>query len=184
MTELRGFANVTEEPPLPSSGDATGVDTLHLLSALLILSRPSLIVEAGTFKGHFAIAAASACPSAHIWTADVARHPEWLEVAAQFGLASRIHFYEGDFAAMLSEHFQLRSVDFAYIDSGPARGHTVRDDIRWQHYLAAKPYMCRHGIVATHDTNAAAQWRHGEDIVADASLVLCGDLGLALWQAP
>ena len=60
---------------LPPFDDmATDVETLSLLSALVCYERPTVAVEAGTYRGHGALYMAAALKGGdipgHVWTAD------------------------------------------------------------------------------------------------------------------
>jgi predicted O-methyltransferase YrrM len=154
----------------PGDGSSTDHPSLLVLGTLAFYVKPKLIVEAGTYRGHFPLLMHYLCPTAIIWTADPAVKftPE----------APEIHMYAGDFMAMMEKHVAKGSVDFAFIDSGPETNPANRI----HHYEGVKPYMRSGGLVVTHDTNNTG-WPGGPTIVAEG-IRLQGERGLTLWQAP
>ena len=154
---------------LPAHVDASEEEFLQWLTVHMIWSKPGVIVEAGTFMGHFALVAAKTAHifgfPAHVWTADV----------KDFGLSERIESndlhgciteFRGDFAAMLDTHLGVRSVDLAYIDSGPTHGVDVVPEVRWEHLAAVMPYMKRGGLIIVDDTQTKAHWPRKDQIRA------------------
>lgn len=135
-----------------------------------------LIVEAGTWMGDFAEAAAKACPNAKLLTADP------LKVA--FLRQGNIFFYQGDFSDMLTKHIvgSPRIVDFAFIDSGPPMPtDAFEDGIRIRHFHAVLPYMRPGGIVAVHDM-ATRDWQGAQEIADMAGLIIHRNQGISLMQ--
>jgi len=159
-------------PPLDSI--ATDPETLEFLQALVIYQHPTLIVEAGTYLGHFAILAARGVPDAIVYTADTCPY-EW----PQF-MEPNIRFYLGDFTEMLPV-LAPGTVDFAFIDSGPPFKDAWENDVRLRHYEAVKPYMKAGGLIVSHDMNAT-DWSGAETIRAEAGLRLVGGRGITIRQ--
>ena len=157
----------------PPDDTATDMLTLGMLYQLLIYLQPKIIVEAGTWKGHFSVPAARLLPNSTIYTADTYRH----------GLPhiNNLHFFHGDFEIMLKDLNPM--VDFAFIDSGPPFVGEHERIIRWRHYEAVKPYMNKSGLIVSHDMNNR-DWPHAEDILADSSLYLPGGRGITIKQIP
>ncbi|NIW93484.1 MAG: hypothetical protein GWN20_11520, partial [Phycisphaerae bacterium] len=106
---------------------ATDVESLLQLYNLLFYTSPYVIVEAGTYKGHFSVAAARLLPKCHVFTADIDRFCELPDLP-------NLTFYHGDFADMMEE-FNITH-DFAFIDSGPAtvEGFKNPNHVRLKHW--------------------------------------------------
>lgn len=152
---------------LPIHMDASGSEFLEWLSTYLIWVRPGIVVEAGTFQGHFALVAAKTAQlhsiPMKIWTADVSDFGVAQRIT-EFELAEYITALQCDFERMLDEHIGIASVELAYIDSGPTDGVETSDDIRWKHLQAVMPYMKRGGLIIVDDTHATAKWERKNDI--------------------
>lgn len=151
---------------LSAHQDASGAQFLNWLNQYMQWATPAVIVEAGTFEGHFALVAAKTSAlygfPCHVWTADVQSFGIEAKVAEH--ALDNLHVHIGDFAEMLEASIGERSVDLAYIDSGKTYGVDVQDDIRWQHFLAVQPFMKRGGLVVVDDTQRDASWAHKDDI--------------------
>jgi predicted O-methyltransferase YrrM len=161
-------------PELDST--ATDWESLTLLYGLALYLRPKVIVEAGTYQGHFAVVVARLLPECAVWTADP-------QSRLGEGAEPNLHFVRADFDAMLADQPDLRGqVDFAFIDSGPPWA-AEEPEMRWRHWTSCKAFMRSGGIMACHDTNAATTWPRGTDIARE-SLRLNGGRGVCLWQAP
>lgn len=158
--------------PLCDDLDATDPTCMLFMAGLVVAFAPSIIVEAGTYKGHFAEMAQQLAPNARVFTADVLDHG-YIPTSPQTAL------YRGDFEAMLAEA-ALWGIDVAFIDSGPPfPADSFEAGIRLRHYLAVKQRMVRGGIILTHDTNAD-DWVGVDTIRANATLVLHGGRGLTM----
>lgn len=157
-------------PPLDDL--ATDVETLTFLFCLLEYQCPSLVVEAGTWRGHFSLMAAYLLPSSTVWTADT------VDNAAEG--PDNFKFFLGDFEKML-ERLEPKSIGFAFIDSGPPFEGDWEDTIRWRHYQAVKPYMSPGGLIVSHDMNNC-DWQHADDIIAEANIRLKGGRGITIYQ--
>ena len=155
----------------PEDDVGTERETLELLALLVAANAPGLIVEAGTYKGHFAENAIEACPRTTVFTADTIDHgyrpsDEW------------IYDYRGDFEAMLEE-LDINSIDFAFIDSGPPFAEGFEKGIRKRHYDAVKARMTPGGLICVHDTNKT-DWFGAEEIIANATFRMKGGRGLTV----
>jgi predicted O-methyltransferase YrrM len=144
----------------------TEPETLALLFELIGYLKPAVIVEAGTWRGDFAIGAARRCPDSRVYTADV--------IPVDAPSLPNLTLFRGDFGAMLEA---VGPFDFAFIDSGPAD----EPGLRFRHWRTAREMVNPGGIVACHDV-IHTDWVGGPEIAATASLVLAGGKGLALWQ--
>jgi len=169
----------------PFDSESVDIGLCHFLFGLVSLMKPRIVVEAGTYLGHSALVMARALrdaePEGLVWTADVERYPEIDALLAQ-DVGSRIRFCEMDFAEMLRAHLAPRSVNLAFVDSGPVPGKPgVPTTIRWDHYEAVKPYVAPQGIIVVDDV-AKRDWAHCEDIRREAKLVLPFARGVAIVQ--
>ena len=165
-------------PPLDST--ATDKETLNFLAGLLQYTQPKLIVEAGTWKGHFSVKAAEMLPKCRVFTSDTANHfPDWEK------LPDNLFFFKTDFEEMLSicvgDKFDF--IDFAFIDSGPPFVQDFEAGIRLRHYEAVKPYMNKGGLIVSHDMNKT-DWHGADKIIQEADLRLTGGRGITIWQKP
>ena len=151
------------------TGHTTDDACLDVLKALLFTIRPPLIVEAGTYKGAFVVAATDSCPYAEVYTADTQKF--WTDLPVS------IKYHQLDFGDMLAN---LPAPQFAYIDSGPV-DNEVTPMLRFNHYQLAKAAVSPGGYVVTHDTNER-DWLGRDEIVTDAQLVLTCGAGLAIWR--
>ena len=155
----------------PLNNIATDQESLNFLFGLLNYIKPKVIVEAGTYKGHFAVGAARMLPESRIYTADIDVHTTLPELP-------NLTFYQGDFVDMLNEY--RLGFDFAFIDSGPPPGGDKTKTIRMTHWEAAKRLCHVRGILACHDM-AANNWHGGPEITGE-SVRLLGGRGISLWE--
>ena len=163
---------------------------IFLQYLLWISGFPVTVVEAGTFKGDFAIGAADVMKQLErggkVFTAD----PMDYGVEARFkkeGFEDYIEYWKGDFGEMLVKR-KLWDIDLAFIDSGPIED--IMEDrelfmkergIRFKHYQAVLPRMASGGLVVVDDmTNIG--WSDSEKILEDADLFLKGGRGLTIKQ--
>lgn len=156
--------------PLCGDSDATEEETMLFLGAFLQLLRPGIVVEAGTFKGHFAEMAAQ-LTDATVFTAD----PGPCEYEPS---TPQIVSCKMDFSAMLDTH-DIRNIDVAFIDSGLPCVNVFEAGIRFRHYEEVHSRMRSGGVIVTHDVNTT-DWV-GATIIRDAATILFpGGRGLAL----
>ena len=130
----------------------------ELLAALVRCAKPRIVVEAGTYKGHGALAIARALhvngPTGHLWTADPYEFGQRDTLA---GLPN-VSFCNEDFLTMLD---RLAEVDFAYIDASEW-GPNGRDaSLRVRHFEAVLPKLAPGGLICVDDTKAD-DWNDGE----------------------
>lgn len=138
--------------------EATAPEQCELLAALVRCAKPRIVVEAGTYKGHGALAIAGALaangPTGHLWTAD----PYDFGQAATLVDCPNVSFCREDFLTMLA---RLDAVDFAYIDASDF-GPNGRDaSLRVCHFDAVLPKLSPGGLVLVDDT-LADDWSDGE----------------------
>lgn len=159
------------------NNEATEQETIIFLIGLLAYLEPSLVVESGTYRGHFALAASITLPSSRVLTCD--------PVDYSVQRLSNLEYFHQDFEDML-EGLNERSIGFAFIDSGPIPGpepgtFLVEDEVRWRHYQAVKPYMAPGGLIVVHDMNNR-DWYKADQILAEASLYLPAGRGITIKQ--
>lgn len=159
------------------TGETSDPRTSLLLWALVRFMRPTVIVEAGTFQGHTALAMADgilADVEGHVWTCDT-NPSNVMEYAEKLGLAGRITFVQKDFEEMLAEIPD--QVSLAYLDAGPDNG-----GLRWRHFEAVRDKLVPGGIVVVDDV--AGVWPHSDEFRKMASLYFPNPRGVAIWQKP
>lgn len=154
---------------------------------------PVTVVEAGTFKGDFALAAGDVMRQmgqrGKVFTADPVNQGV-VERVKEEGLEEFVEYYEGTFEKMLTHFSQIHvhTVDFAFIDSGPLND-SIEDretfvaerGVRYQDYERVKPYMTPGGLIVVDDmTNIA--WDNSEKILAETDIFLKGGRGLTIKQ--
>jgi hypothetical protein len=154
----------------PLNDVATDEESLRYLFALLEFVRPRVIVEAGTYRGHFACGAARIVPGAHIHTFDPIDHG-WPRTDPN------ITYHQRDF------DFVPEPFDFAFVDSGPpfVEGTEWEHTMRWRHWKFACESILPGGIVVCHDTGTT-DWQHATDIIAMSGLHLQAGRGLTIYQ--
>ena len=155
-------------PPLDDT--ATDRKSLAFLFALLSYMRPSVILEAGTYQGHFAVGAGRVLPESRIHTFDPTDYG-WNQ-----RLAPNVRFHQQDF------NYIPEPFTFAFIDSGPPFPDEPELTIRSRHWRFACDNITPGGIVACHDTNAT-DWCGVSTIFEESHIRLTGGRGLTLWQA-
>lgn len=160
--------------------DTCGADlaTLEFLAALVNLAQPKVLVEAGSYCGHFALYAAKVMADwgGEVWTADPLLHDNWTALIASNGLTN-LHYVPADFGAI--PFAALGPVDFAFVDSGAPFANGWEDGLRLRHYELAKQVVRPGGLIVTDDT-AADDWQGVQRIRAEAALVLPGARGLSV----
>lgn len=166
MTELTTIEITLLKIAGPNDDESVDQFSLQLFVPLLIAAPTATVVEAGTYKGLFAIAMAKLFgEQRHIYTADPIDHIAQRENVSQF--SDIITLYQGDFVDMLEE-LDLRDIGFAFIDSGPPTVGMREGAMRLRHYEAVKPRMAPGGFIAVHDT--ARTWNADDDYVRETLL--------------
>lgn len=166
-----------------ADADSASDQTLQTLASILQGFQPKIVVEAGTYKGSFALTAARICPDAMVYTADMIDY-NWRDLMRRNNItADQLVFVRGDFEEIAHRYPALvGAVDFAFIDSGwPMLEH--EPGMRWRHYRAAQQWLRPGGIIAVDDV-AATDWEGAEAIVAEATTYITTDRGLSLWRKP
>lgn len=160
-------------PPLDT--EAVDSKSLTLLLALVLHEAPKVIVEAGTYQGHFALHAAATCKAYSIqgmvWTADPVDHGVAQRII-DAGLGGRVFYNQMSYSDMLA--IVPAPVDFAFIDASEMGGDP---HIRLRHLVETLPLMRPGGLIVMDDTKA--DWT-GADIGRRMGIALSGGRGLAL----
>jgi predicted O-methyltransferase YrrM len=169
----------------PWDDEASDPAQCELLAALVRCAKPRVVVEAGTYRGHGAIAIADALarngPTGHLWTAD----PYDFHQPKILSGRDNITYCREDFLTMLA---RLDSVDFAYIDASDF-GPNGRDaSLRVKHFEAVLPKLSPGALVLVDDT-LADDWSDGEGgrsvlRIRERCFNLRFLRGLSIFQAP
>lgn len=160
--------------------DSISESTARSVAVLLEAWQPKVVVEAGSYKGTFAIVAAKASPEAQVYTADAIDH-NWLFMCEHNGVADRVHFVNADFEQIAVRHPEIvGQVDLAFVDSGwPMVAH--EGGVRYRHFQAAQRWVRLGGYILIDDM-ARRDWPGAEDIAQQCCLVLPTDRGLGIWR--
>ena len=161
--------------------DAISTQTVNALAALFATERPQVIVEAGTYKGSFAMTAAVLLPTATILTADPIAH-NWSGALEKNTLThpERLIRHQGDFAELAHAYPDIvGKVDFAFIDSGwPMLNYEA--GMRVRHFRLAQQWVRPDGLVVIDDLHG--DWDGRDEIARTCCLVLNTDRGLGIWR--
>lgn len=178
---------VTEMKPswhgviLSTDLEASEPATIDLICMLVSFTKPTIIVESGTYKAHTALAMASILRQIKqrctIYTADpleqgltgILEESDWLN--------EYVRYYKGDYEAMLNE--VDGSPNLAYIDGGD------RKDVhmRLRHTQATYERLAPGGIMLVDDTGAT-DWGDAGILRSMANVYLPQNRGLAIIQKP
>ena len=159
---------------------AVHVGMPYLLSALVTSLQPEVVVEAGTYKGHGALAIAHTLHTikrGHLYTADPIDQgvAGLLERSGFTGSATYIH---DTYERMLSDRFKLNSIDLAFID---ASGHAADGTMRMRHLLMTMDRLRMGGVIVMDDIGAV-DWPFVNVIRTLSQLYLPGMRGVAIYQ--
>jgi len=162
--------------------EATEVETVDFLLALIAYTHPKCIVEAGTYLGHFAIPAARLASRwggvVHTWD------PVDYGWRSQTELPENLHYHQTNY---LLAGLQP---DFAFIDSGRPRDTGDRDiysddgkvdhAVRLRHIEHTLEHHVPNTLIAVHDMNDAEDWSGGKEVRERAILTFATGRGLSL----
>lgn len=168
-----GVLNGTDE----MASESASVDLVCMLAAFV---KPKIVVEAGTYFGHMALALANVIrqvePAGKVYTADVLDHGlnKQLAGTADF-LAPFIHFHHGDFLDMLKD--VPGEIDLAYIDASS----TEDPHLRMKHFYAVEHRMRDGGLVLVDDTESK-DWTDAKYFRQLSDLHLPQRRGLSIFQ--
>lgn len=164
-------------------GHATDRETLEVIAALIRLTKPGVVVEAGTYRGHGALYMAIALKKnglGHLVTCDVVDHGAMGLLEAY----DNAEFWHGDYVDLLRKD-STPPIDFAFVDAsgdGPAGA-----GLRWVHFRETLGRLTPGGIICVHDT-ATDDWDDGEGgasvrrIRETCDLTLMCGRGLSIYQ--
>lgn len=159
----------------PFDTESCDAKTLTVLLGLLIHEQPRVIVEAGTYNGHFAIQGGGILKaynySGRIWTADPVDHGVAQRIA-DAELLGRVYYHGGPFEELLD--ICPAPIDFAFIDATESGGDPA---MRLKHVTAVLPLMRPGGLVCVDDT--ASDWT-GVEVLRRMGLSLGGARGLTV----
>lgn len=162
--------------------EASDRRTVMCLTSMILLLDPKVIVEAGTYRGHFCLFTAEMMRlnglTGHIWTTDIAD----LDVTSRLklnGLDDRVTVSTEGYDAFLDTFTE--PIDFAYIDAS-FRGDPA---MRVRHVQRTFDHLAPGGLIAIDDTAAAkGDWLGVEFLRHAARLHLTGARGLSFFQGP
>lgn len=159
--------------------DNSDPQTLDLLCMWVAFLEPKVMVEAGTYRGHTALAIGEIIRKLKIpgvlYTADPVDEGV-AELALGAGLQNHIRYFWGSYDEMLK---QIKEpIDMAYIDA------SAKDDptMRLRHVEQTLPRMRKGGLLFVDD--AAGHTNGMGKIRKQADLYLPMRRGLAIYQAP
>lgn len=142
----------TPECPRPQlwhcyDGMATEVEVLDFIKALVVLTKPTIILETGTYLGYGTIRLAIGCKEngfGHVYTAEV--DPNFYKMALQRFEQSDFNQYitAGEITGVGMIHEIKDTIDFAFLDSNL--------DTRLPEMEALFPKLSPTGTVVVHDT--------------------------------
>lgn len=165
----------------PINPMASDVRSLDLICALALFVGARTVVEAGTYRGHTALALGEALShlglDSHVWTADtIEQYPEGIATQAigPLGLQKTVTFFLGDFNDMLNT--VPGEIDLAYIDASSVDAPKLRR----QHFDIVWPRMKRGGIVIVDD--CSGEWDGASEFREQATLYLPQRRGIGIFQ--
>jgi predicted O-methyltransferase YrrM len=138
-----------------ADGGSTEYEYLNLLQALVLATKPQLILETGTFRGYGTLALGSALKwngKGKLISVDSGECTEARSLAKKYGLAE-LEFVQSDSIKFCAE-WQGEPFNFVFHDSGMSVRHRECDLLQRKGKLALK------AIAAFHD---ASPLRHGVD---------------------
>lgn len=169
-------------------GHAADEPTLKLLYALVLLHRPALVVEAGTYQGHAAgvmgMAMRDAGIDGEVWTADIKDYGAWANMVDN-QLTNIVTCFAGDFQDMLEGPLKGRKIRMAFIDSG-LTVHTTGDElyepaVRVRHTQVAVTNISPGGLIIVDDMSG--DWVGVEEVRKRCNILLTHGRGLGLVQS-
>lgn len=161
--------------------EASEPATVDLICMLVAFTKPTVIVESGTYKAHTALAMANTLrqmgQKCMIYTADPLEQGLTKTLEESEWLNTYIRYYHGDYEAMLSE--VEGSPNLAYIDGGD------RKDVhmRLRHTRATYKRLAPGGVMLVDDTGAT-DWGDAGILRSMANVYLPQNRGLAIIQKP
>lgn len=127
-------------------GDATEVEVLYFVGALVRALKPEVAIETGSYLGHgteHITLGIATNGSGHLWTTDIG-HDMATKTAERMSQFS--HLVTVTTGSGIDLINQLPGpIDFAFLDSGP-------DEIRCHELRALHPKLAASGVVVIHDS--------------------------------
>lgn len=127
-------------------GDATEVEVLQFIQALVAALKPKTLIETGCYTGwgtDHIVTAISDYGDGHLWTTDIG-HDMAIKTAERMKAFS--HLVTVTTGSGIDLINQLPGpIDFAFLDSGP-------DEIRCHELRALHPKLAASGVVVIHDS--------------------------------
>jgi predicted O-methyltransferase YrrM len=159
--------------------DSSHPDTWDILADLVVALKARTVVEAGTHKGHAAMAMAEAMRIYEIdgcvYTADVI-DKDADKAVHDAGLANFIQPFIGPFDKMLDDVWSL--IDLAFID---ASDHD-NADLRLEYVELVRPRLAPHGVIVVDDATDDG-WEGAKKLRDTCDLYLPVGHGIAIYQA-
>lgn len=153
ITHVPAWCSVLPEIDEMASAPAT-IDLLAMLTSFM---QPKVVVEAGTYRGHAALAVANvmrAYDSGHLYTADV--YDNFSATLADIPiLQPYITWWHGDYLAMLEQ--VPGEIDLAYIDASDPNDSNLRLEHAGRTYARLAPG----GLLLADDTGSP-DWREAK----------------------
>ncbi len=152
---------------------ATEEEVLHLLTALVIITKPDVCVETGTYAGHGTRAILSGLDfndRGHLWTVEIEDqdYPDF----------PRCTFVHAD-SAEWSKNEAPAGIDFAWVDCA------INPSGRVEVFENLLPRMKSGGIIAAHDATFYPHDEYLEEMIRVAgrapNLVFSALHGIAIW---
>lgn len=175
-TYLRSFHGSLSETDHMAS-DSAAID---LLAMFAWFTEPKIVVEAGTYKGHFAYAISNILrmigKGGKVYTADpIDNISQTLAMPDADPLRPQIHYHHGDFLEMLAD--VPGPIDLAYIDASSTEDPLLRR----KHAMAVWKRLAPRGLLFVDDT-ASKDWEDAKFFRQISSLHLPQHRGLTIWQ--
>lgn len=161
----------------PMASDLATIDFACMLAAFLA---PAVIVEAGTYRGHMALAIANTLiqmgHAAKIYTADPADFGVGKFIVGR-KFSHMIEYHNSDYLDMLPK--VPGQIDLAFIDAS----HTDNSHMRLQHTTATFERLAPGGLILIDDI-AATDWEDAKLLRESANIYFKPHRGLGLLQKP
>jgi predicted O-methyltransferase YrrM len=159
---------------------ASAPEAIDLIAMFVHFTNPRVVVESGTYKGHFAYAISNILRllgnGGKVYTADpVDKVSDTLALPGADELRPQIHYHKGDFLEMLAD--VPGPIDVAYIDASDPNDPLLRR----KHALAVWKRLAARGLLFVDDT-ASKDWEDAKFFRQISSLHLPQHRGLTILQ--
>jgi predicted O-methyltransferase YrrM len=158
---------------------ASAPEAIDLIAMFVHFTRPKVVVESGTYRGHFAYAIANILrlleSDGKVYTADpIDNISRTLSLPDAEPLRPYIEYHHGDFRDMLKT---VGPIDLAYIDASSVDNPHLRKE----HAALVWKKMAPRGLMFIDDT-ASKDWEDAHFFRQVCSLHLPQHRGLTIWQ--